>query len=219
MEMTTENRLDLLEWYDGVGFLPLDISERPSVAEFRQACEKENNALYRSIVHRRIDMIQRNVFYSGQLRCLDVGIGGGLFVREMNRLTNIETCGLDMDYNALRWLKSNEYESVQETYDILTFWDAFDMISEPSRYMKEYKPRYVTMSIPIYYSKEHIMSSPYFKSGKRFWFFSKSGLIDWMDDLDFSMISCSNEEDIKFGKNNYQTFMFVANTTHRGIYG
>ena len=32
-------------------------------------------------------------------------------------------------------------------------------------------------------------------------------------------VATTNQDDIKYGKRSYQTFMFVADTTHRGIYG
>jgi len=219
MEALKENLSDLLEWNDGVGFLPLSTENYASYPEFQQGREKEKDAIHRNIVRERIKMIEQFTLCDELSKCLDVYIGGGFFIREMNRITKIKTCGIDVSVYALKWLKSNEYESVQNTYDLLTFWDAFDQIPEPDRYIVDYKPRYVAISIPIYYSKEQIVSSYYFNSGKRFWFFTEKGLVKWMNDLDFSMICHSNQEDVKFGKTKYQTFIFAANTKYEAIYG
>ena len=220
MEAAKEDLASLLVWSNGVGHLPLENGDYASYVDFLKGREKEKDAVYRGMVRERIKMIRRTVFSNEHvLKCLDVYIGGGLFIREMNSKTDIETSGLDVSVYALRWLKSNEYESVGDVYDILTFWDAFDQIPGPHLYIKDYKPRYVAVSVPIYHSKEQIVSSPYFNTSKRFWFFTKLGLIKWMGDLDFSLVTCDNQEDIRFGMDRYQTFIFAANTKHKAIYG
>jgi len=202
-----------LEWLDGVGFLGIDKPIEYGYQHFLDCCEEEKKALFRDLTRHHINMVRKAVsFRKRKTICLDIGIGGGHFIREMNRITDIETKGLDLNEYSIKWMNDNDYLSNRDVYDILTFWGTFDKLSEPLRYVKEYKPKFVAMSLPIFEYKEQVLSSPLLKIGERQWFFTKLGLIGEMSRQNFSLLSTSGDDGHKYGLHRYQSFVFASNT-------
>jgi hypothetical protein len=95
---------------------------------------------------------------------------------------------------------------------MLTFWGSFDKIPEPHRYINEYQPKFVAMSLPIFAYKEQVLSSPLLDVDERCWYFTKAGIFDWMRSKGFSLLSVSADDDRKYGLDGYQSFVFASDT-------
>lgn len=136
---------------------------------------------------------------------IDIGIGGGAFVNEM------DCFGYDVNEKAIEWLLDrfsfiDPYDAGDKSINAITCWDSLEHIPEPERLIEKVK-NYVFVSIPIFNSGFHVLKSKHFKPGEHLWYFTNNGLIDWFDRLGFDCID-SNKMESDLGREGIYTYAF-----------
>lgn len=118
------------------------------------------------------------------LEMVDVGIGGGRFVREAG------CYGFDINPSAINWLADRgRYLNPNITpVESVTFWDSLEHIHEPDKILKNVR-KFAFVSMPIYRNAEHIMQSKHFKKDEHCWYFTRDGLKTFMDWQGFECIA------------------------------
>ncbi len=133
---------------------------------------------------------------------LDVGIGGGLFVKTARCL------GYDINPFAREWLLqevswSNPYNSAS---DAMTFWDSMEHIDQPGTVLKNCR-EWAFISMPIYRDVGHCLISKHFRPGEHVWYFTREGLTTFMLWQGFRLEGVANFEQ-RLGREDILTFAF-----------
>lgn len=140
-------------------------------------------------------------YYTGN-DLVDVGIGGGRFVREIGGF------GYDINPDAVEWLNRegrwrNPYVC---TVEALTFWDSLEHIHDPVSLLSHAKD-YVFVSAPIYENADHILRSKHFRKDEHCHYWTKDGLIRLMSGWGFDCLEY-NEMEQACGREDIGTFVF-----------
>jgi hypothetical protein len=141
--------------------------------------------------------------------CLDIGIGSGQFVEAMNH-DQLHCDGVDVNPYGVEWLEEKGFGERLVKYNVMTFWDSFEHIDDPTLLLERICPTYVIMSVPIFKSKEHVLSSRHYKPGEHLWYFTNDGLISWMETLDFEFVAMCDDESTQFGREDILSYVFRA---------
>ena len=144
-----------------------------------------------------------------QADMVDVGIGGGRFVREADCL------GTDINPEAVAWLKSeNRYFDLERGHiSIATFWDSLEHIHDPRRLLFNVTD-YVFVSTPIYKDMNDCLKSKHYKPGEHVWYWTRRGMERFMLWLGFEMIARSEFEQFA-GRESIESFAFKRKPTTR----
>ena len=148
-----------------------------------------------ALTQARIDMVRGH--YDGTV--VDVGIGGGRFVEE------IDGFGFDVNPEAVEWLRSAGRYS-DPVGPALTFWDALEHIPEPELAV-EAASEWVFVSMPIYRDGADVLESKHYKPGEHLWYWTKDGLIRWFHRLGFFCVEVNSAES-ELGREGILSFAF-----------
>lgn len=147
----------------------------------------------------RAEMVRR---WCGPGEIVDIGIGGGAFVREMQCL------GHDVNEHALQWLDIEKRRWWQDRdVDTLTFWDSLEHIYDHQPLLKQCKT-YVFVSTPIYRDAEHCVTSKHFKPNEHIWYFTDRGLVRYFADNGFELQERNRDEE-RFGREGIGSYCFA----------
>ena len=200
-----------LIWKNGIGYLKDGARPKLKNNEFEKLWEKEQQFPDWAIRKAHIKTIQKAVSYrKTQVHCLQMGIGSGAFLQELNKNTQLIGHGVDYHMPAVHWLAENKLHVKKDVYDVLIFLDTFGDHQFPKLVLENYKPKFVIISLPIFQDKQQIYNSEYFGVGKGCWYFSRKGLIDYMKDAGYGLLDWSAEEQKKYGVLNKMTFVFTT---------
>lgn len=133
---------------------------------------------------------------------IDIGIGGGRFCIEHGAY------GYDVSNEALDWLKINGmYRDPYLHYsDALTFWDSLEHIPDPAKIVRTAR-RWVFVSMPIYMSKEHCLTSKHYKPGEHLHYWTDAGLVRWFAEQGFVCVTC-NDIETQIGRDGILSYAF-----------
>jgi hypothetical protein len=199
-----------LDWNDGIGRYSFSTPFQYNRAYFERYLDYDNTPLGRAITKFRVRIVNKLVSYRRRTtHLLDVGSGTGKFLLELQRTTPIKPEGIDPAPDATSWLHHNKLTSTRDRYNVLTFWDSLQHISEPHRLFEEYSPKHVAVSIPIYNGKESIRNHTKFKPDQYKWYFTRKGFIDWMSHWGYELVDSYRDEDQKFDHVAVQSFTFA----------
>lgn len=189
--------IDGLLWSDdlGMGLCP----ERP----IDYACSYFNN-------YRRLDNTEmgakltaervRYVRSFTQCDAVDVGIGGGRFVTEIDGL------GYDINPDAVDWLGGRYFDIYSAKADVLTFWDSLEHIPNPSAAINQAR-HWVFCSVPVAKDGYDARTFKHYKPGEHIWYFNTSGLIRYIEAHGFRCVGISGAE-CALGRESVKTFAF-----------
>jgi SAM-dependent methyltransferase len=139
---------------------------------------------------------------------LDIGIGSGEFIKS----SNIRVFGFDINPVAIRWLRQaklycDPYTSMPEI-DGVTFWDSLEHIPDPGSLLSLIRQDcYVFVSIPIISDLLKVRQSKHYKPNEHLYYFTSSGIIEFMFKHKFDIIEISDQE-TKAGREDILTFVF-----------
>jgi hypothetical protein len=139
-------------------------------------------------------------FWKGNI--VDIGIGAGRFVQEMN-------CqGFDVNKSAIKWLKNNDLfcDPYQEKVQAITCWDSLEHIDNPENLIQQVE-KWVFVSIPIFANGESVTKNKHYRPGEHIWYFTERGLINWMAKFGFMLKSHSDGE-TQIGREDIMTYAF-----------
>tara|TARA_R100000093_G_scaffold41532_1_gene21721 strand:- start:94 stop:645 length:552 start_codon:yes stop_codon:yes gene_type:complete len=133
---------------------------------------------------------------------VDIGIGGGLFVREFN-------CqGYDVNESAVNWLiDSGRYtDPYAMPIDAITCWDSLEHIKEPEKLLNKVRG-WVFVSLPIFENAEHCLNSKHFKPGEHIWYFTHDGFMSFMASQGF-ILKEYNQRETEIGREGISSYAF-----------
>lgn len=132
---------------------------------------------------------------------LDVGIGGGAFVRSTG------ANGIDVNPSALRWLR-DQGKLWDETCPVYAacFWDSLEHIADLKPLLDKVTT-WVFVSMPVYRDVDHVLSSKHFRKDEHCWYFTHLGFLRFMLWHGFTMNGCSYMES-DLGREDITTYAF-----------
>lgn len=213
-QLKISEAMDRMRWADGIGYLPIECSYNYDAHFFNRCKHQESIVINKQIVQWRIKQVQKAISYRKlKTYVVDVGIGSGHFLKELHRTTPLIAHGVDINEEAIKWLHQQHWWVVNnQRYQVMTFWNSFQYIPVPQRYIEDYKPCFVVMSLPIFRSKEDACHSVLLDINKVYWYCSRAGLIEWMRRLGYGLLSEYDNERTQFHQRLMSTFVFTTNS-------
>ena len=146
----------------------------------------------------RVDMVRRH--FKGQ--GVDVGIGGGRFVKESGFL------GFDVNRDAVEWLKSaGKYRSPYlHPASAVTCWDSLEHIPNTDTLLNSVK-EWLFVSMPIYDSMPHCLVSKHYRPGEHIHYFTAEGFVSYCAGLGFQLVE-HNTIESDLGREGIVSFAF-----------
>lgn len=189
-----------LAWFPEIGLGWYPVTEAPyDAAYWQKYLEMDASDTGAALTKARVDLVRK--FYTGGI-LLDVGIGGGRFVREIGGY------GFDINPDAVNWLTNAglyldpEIDAVQAA----TFWDSLEHIHDPRQILANVA-QFAFVSCPIFDGPKHVLRSKHFRRDEHCWYFTEPGLAWFMNREGFELIS-SNRMEVECGREDIGTFVF-----------
>jgi hypothetical protein len=147
----------------------------------------------------RLDLVKR---HSKSADIIDIGIGGGLFVSEMN------CYGFDVNERANQWLHSNNRfkNPYQDRAHSITCWDSIEHVPDPTTLLKNVD-KWFFASIPIFQSPETVKDSKHYRPGEHIWYFTHEGFIAWAGRHGFELVEWNDQETL-LGREDIRSYAF-----------
>lgn len=176
----------------GIKLVPYD------AAYWQKYLVMDDTELGAQLTRARVDMVRRHFGGKG----IDVGIGGGRFVRESG------FDGYDINWDAVEWLKSaGKYADPYLTSpDAVTCWDSLEHIPNPDQLINCVR-KWLFVSMPIYDDASHCFKSKHFRPGEHIHYFTAEGFINYCADLGFMLIE-HNTVESDLGREGITSFAF-----------
>lgn len=202
------------KWENGIGFLPLG----PNPVAYDRKYFDNYTRLGQTNQGRLITLARTHLVSTwvmgNRMVVLDVGIGAGFFVQRMRSL-HWECYGTDVNEAGIQWLKQRGWLWLpKKPYQVLTMWDVLEHIEDPEELISPTVepcgpvPTWIFVSTPIYENEEHALRSKHFKPGEHCWYFTKEGLIAFMESLQYRCVEWNCREVIQGNREDIGTFVF-----------
>lgn len=156
---------------------------------------------------RRVDLVEK---HAPGADVVDIGIGCGHFILAREALgSRAKTLGYDINLEAVRWLVASGlwHDPWAKDPEIITCWDSLEHLSRPEQLVSRVR-RMVIVSIPIFTDLDHVMRSKHFRKDEHYWYFTRDGLLIWMEDLGFQPVE-ENRMEQEAGREDIGTFVFA----------
>lgn len=137
-----------------------------------------------------------------QWRNVDIGIGAGGFISYRGGGE-----GFDVNERAIEWLSVRDGLWTKQPRETLTFWDSFEHIPDPWE-LVALATEGVFVSMPIFESAEHCLSSKHYRPGEHLWYFTERGLIEQMRIHGMTLIERNRDEE-RFGREDIGSYYFA----------
>jgi len=184
-----------------IGYYPIEHQKRDY---FDIYLKLEDTTIGKKINEFRINLVNR--YCNGFV--LDVGIGSGIFLRKRKKCI-----GYDIDSKAIKYLKENDmyfdiYAHNFNNKNIIgvTFFDSFEHLKTHDIILDKIQKQTIFISIPIFSGLDDILNSKHFKPNEHYWYFTKTGFINYMKHKKFKICEIRDDE-IKLGRDNILTFV------------
>lgn len=169
---------------------------------FQEYIKRDDTPMGAALTRERCAFVARHLSKGNAL--VDIGIGGGRFVREYG-------CeGYDINPLAVDWLKARRcfcdvYDDTANI-DSIAFWDSMEHIEAPEELVNKAN-NFVFVSMPIYTDGLHCINSRHFKPGEHLWYFTRDGLIKWFEKRGFELREHNSNESV-LGRDGIESFAF-----------
>jgi len=184
----------------GIGWYPVAEAAQPYGREYwKRYIGYDMTPVGIELTNARMDMVDRH--WSGEL--VDIGIGGGRFVRERPN-----TKGYDINLHASAWLKSIGLwrDPYAGRIQAASFWDSLEHIADPAPLLANVIA-YVFMSLPIFDGPDHVLRSKHYRKDEHYWYFTEPGLQHFMRRHGFEFVESSHMEQ-DCGREDIGSFVF-----------
>lgn len=193
----------------GVGFYPVSFPEPVYGADYWNRYRAQDRTPIADKLHSaRVSLVSRHILLEPgeRARCVDVGVGGARFVEESPEVWNFR--GFDVNPIAVEHLRSIDRfaDPYLDGCDVATFWDSLEHIEDPRHVLRQVRGL-VFVSIPIFRDLEHVLSSKHFRKDEHYWYFTRSGMIRFMEEQGFSCLEVSTMEQAA-GREDIESFCF-----------
>ena len=93
--------------------------------------------------------------------------------------------------------------------DGLSFWDSLEHIPNPNALLSLMRSgQYAFIALPIFEDLEKVKQSKHYKPNEHYYYFSKDGMIKYMQDSNFTLIEITDDES-QAGREGILTFVFL----------
>lgn len=139
---------------------------------------------------------------------VDVGIGGGLFLRSHNGATGEHSAGWDVNPEAIKWLHDAGLlrDPRHAPVAAATMWDSIEHMEDPCEVLDQVEG-WAFISTPIYRDGEHARQSKHYRPGEHIWYFTARGLVGFMLRAGFELIE-HNSIESDLGREDIGSFAF-----------
>lgn len=147
----------------------------------------------------RCDMVNR---HAGRRGIVDIGIGGGLFVR------TLDCYGYDVNKEANEWLfKSGKFRNpYARKVRGITCWDSLEHIPDPTALLNNVE-EWVFASIPVFLNGEQVTQSKHYRPGEHIWYWTHEGFVQYMFRMGFNMLE-HNRDETELGREDIGSYTF-----------
>jgi len=186
----------------GIGWYPVQAQPYDELYWNRYRA-MDDTAMGRALTTARIDLVRRH--WNNGSGVVDIGVGGGRFVRDYpGRAT-----GFDVNPTAVKWLRSmGRWEDpYSHDIDVACFWDSLEHIADPTDLLARIKQK-VFVSIPIFQSATHVVTSKHYRKDEHYWYFTLTGFIYFMGLCGFECVEYSDQETC-LGREGIGSFAFT----------
>ena len=194
--------MNTMVWNDGIGRC-----ESPSPAVYDSAYWNEYvrraaTPMGEELTRRRISLA--NKWASAHGRVVDIGIGSGQFVE----CRGPGTWGYDVNPVAIRWLLERGlwWDPWFRMVPNACCWDSLEHMDRPELFVQRVMLT-LLVSVPIFRDKAHALGSKHFKPGEHIWYFTREGLVRWMETWGFRLLE-ENRMEEELGREDIGTFVF-----------
>lgn len=205
-QSSLESSIDILDktnlrWYPelGIGYYAVN-SPLYAKEYWLKYCGYDATEVGKNLTYARINWVAN--YWQGDI--CDVGIGAGLFCK------TVGCFGYDVNQFAVDWLHENNMwqNPYKDIVDCITCWDSLEHILNPAALLRNVK-KWVFLSIPIFTGQEHVLRSKHFRRDEHYWYFTRPGLVRFMQMHGFEFVQRSEVE--KQWREDIETFAFCRN--------
>jgi hypothetical protein len=193
----------------GVGYYPVLLDGQYGAEYWQEYVKRMATPIGTALNEARTALVEKYV--PGE-PAVDIGIGAGHFI--LTRKQGV-TYGYDVNPIAIRWILDRNLWWDPYFTDPLnaTCWDSLEHMTRPDRFVERIK-RYLFISLPLFKGVDHILASRHFKPREHYWYWTRDGLVRWMESLRFALIE-ENQMETNLGREDIGTFVF----RRRGLSG
>ena len=196
---------DGLTWYPERGFGYYPVRGNGTVydrAYFEKYVGYAQTELGQQLTAARIGLVLRHM-PCGEL--LDIGIGSGAFVQARNYFA--PTFGFDINPAAVAWLMQRDLyrDPITGSIEGMTFWDSLEHLPDPQQYLAQ--ATWAFLTLPIFTGPDHVLASKHFRRDEHIWYFTRGGLIRWMEAQGFRCVEHNTMETL-LGREDIHSFAF-----------
>lgn len=187
----------------GIGYYNVEPCEYAEdyFEKYRKLAETE---IGKALASARVDLV--NKYTHGEV--VDIGIGSGAFIEARGA----KTYGDDINEVARNWLDDRcLLRNLADGVESACFWDSLEHFEYPEEAVS-YVDKYCFISMPIYRDAYHVLKSKHYRKDEHYWYFTKQGLIDWMDENGFDFVEYSDIE-TRIGREDIGSFVFKRRST------
>lgn len=161
----------------------------------------------------RLGILRKAVeLISGYRRIVDVGCAAGAFLSIADEgVLADELIGIDVIPHAIAYCTKNKYKAFSpEMFDyfyrekdisIMTFWDSIEHMEDPRKYLEQYKPNIICISMPsldgfysAYGKEEDIQLWKHYRPQEHLWNFNLDTLTKFLDIIGYKVIYSTYKE-------------------------
>lgn len=195
-------RAERLQWLPemGVGWYPVKEAAQPYDRAYWERYQGyDASPTGDALTAARVALVYR--YWHGPM--VDVGIGGGRFVRQRP-----DTRGYDVNPHAVAWLEGKGlwFDPNHWPVPALSFWDSLEHIADPTEMLSSAE-RYVFMSLPIFNGPDHVLTSRHYRKDEHYWYFTDAGLRNFMRRHGFELVERNTMEQA-CGREDIGTYVF-----------
>lgn len=210
MEFLNKLSRNELQWFPEVGFGYFPVTATPYDERYFDNYRRWDwTAIGDALNEARVSLVSRHTTTMHDALLCDVGIGGGRFVADAGKkLRNLRVRGFDVNPSAVSWLSSHGLlkDPNADMVDVATFWDSLEHILDPAPLLKNVR-KLAIVSLPIFTDAAHVLRSKHFKKEEHCLYFTRGGLIRFMDEQGFSLLEVNTMEQ-EAGREDIESFAF-----------
>ncbi len=193
-------------WYFPVNKKVEDVYDCAYIAKYEGYGETD---MGRQITEERKRFVE--ALFDKDTKIVDVGVGSGDFMYKKNCL------GFDVNPAMVKQLENegryvdiyNKEELEQEKIGLLTFFDSFEHIQDPSMVLRNMpEGSGVVISIPIYRNLAPLNEWKHYREDEHYHYFTNMGLLHYMKDNGY-MVSQFSEFESTLGREDIFTYCFI----------
>lgn len=192
---------------DGVGFLEVQNAGVYDDEYFRRYRAMSQTPMAIALNGFRAELVRRwSEGLSDSITLLDVGIGDGAFLRTLEGARGVQRFGADVNPAGISYLEEHgQLGSLEETYDVVTFWDSLEHIRDP-RWALRAAAKVAIVSIPIFSDVAHVLASRHYRPDEHYWYFTRAGFCAFADREGFDVVDVLATE-TALGRDGIETFV------------